>query len=120
MHSGERLIEQLKQGRASIDFSVINRDDHRLLSAIADRAVALARDFKVRNKRDDLIDPEHKLIMVDLCVVHIRRELALLQLLMTSDLEFGAELFSIMRHINRVDCTFPADVHLRYAKKRSP
>lgn len=87
-------------------------------SACAQKAWQIARDYKRVNKRDDLIDPDRHLLMMDFCLVAIRRsDFSLQRMLMTSDLDFAHDLFQIQRHINRVDGTFPNDVHLRCAKK---
>lgn len=90
----------------------------RMASACAQRAHQMLRDFKRENKRDDLVDPDRHLLMMDLSLVSVQRpDFSLHRLLLTSDLDFGFDLFQIAKHINRVDGTFPNDVHLRCAKK---
>lgn len=55
--------------------------------------------------------------VMDFAVVHIHRDLNLIEFLRCDDLTLMAEYAIIQRHINRPLCIFPKEVKLRFARK---
>jgi hypothetical protein len=80
-------------------------EDSALISAIADRAVALAAKFGVDYRKD--------MALMDLTAVHLNAcKLDLRELLTAGDGDFGHDVFGIRRHFNRrtgklEDCFVP-------------
>lgn len=102
----------------NVGFDRIDPNDAALCLELGRRAAKIVRDIKQRTKNDAMLDPDALLIAMDFACAHLRRDLKLMQLLYTSDLEFTAEFVAITKACrNRVDDQFPNGVHLTYASK---
>lgn len=97
-----------------IPFERINADDWRLIGECARRAYAWMWDYKLRSKRDDLMDPDLQLIAMDIAVAHLNKNLKLYQWLLSSDFDFIAELVLITKHVDRTCGFFPSAVKLAF------
>jgi hypothetical protein len=94
----------------------MNVEDMRLCYLAAQRAYEWALDYKTRNKRDDLIDPDKMMFFMDICLAHYYRSVKLLEWLSSDDFAFIADFTTIEKSVNRGCALFPLDVRLRFAR----
>jgi hypothetical protein len=98
-------------------FERISPDQTRVILAIAERAVQLARQFRITKPKDKTIEASPDILQIDIAVVHLHRELRLHKFLQADVLTFFGEIAAIQQHINRPLRFFPQDVMLRFASK---
>lgn len=107
---------------APIPWDRVTPDEYTMISAIAERADLIYRDW-IRQRRltlrpgQTLLEPDPMLIAMDVSVAHISRGLDLRAMLGADDLSFIADIVSIQTNVQRLDGTLPFFVHLRFALK---
>jgi hypothetical protein len=89
----------------------VTKRDGELIALIVDRAVALAREFRVRPGRVNLF--------IGIAMAHQRLPLNLDMLLAIDDANFAHDVFGIMRHIDPrtghlLDCFVPRTARLQH------
>ena len=113
-----------------LDFGRITPPDRMLIEMIVSRYLPLAKrwhgfqfgelkpgaSMEGKRWRDDAIELNPTVLAMDLCVVHLRRNLDLRALHACSDLELQATMAIILQHVNRRLCSFPESVRLRFAR----
>ena len=106
------------ENQGAIRFDLISPDDMRLIWQCADRAYQYVADYKRRNQREAMLDPDKHLIAMDFATVHLARPLSLYQLLMSNDLDFVADFVAITKHLDRSCGRIPDTVYLRFQQAK--
>ena len=110
------LFDQVQPG-PQVNWQQVTPDEARFCRAIAERARRFIVDYRKHHPKNLVLEPDLQIIVMDVMLTHIKRDMKLFEWLTAGDPEFLTEFAQVASHINRSLADFPQAVKLRFARK---